>query len=369
MERRTTHKPSKRHELYLTLSPLTLCSCLIFVTSVTVAFDYVSFVRDVGREICPYTNFCHTNASKILDDDDIPCCLPCSCADDCWKLNGDCCPDKTLTDRHTPKVSCKAAVVKRKFGDTRDYNGYNHGVARYRVVDTCLGDEDNLTLVAECEGNKTKIEHFVWVSDKTGRIFDNRFCAFCNGLNVTEFVMWGIRTTCFSVLKSNYSSLSQTLLSDQCDFRLELPRTELHAVQNSRCFTPGVFQCNQTGVWDYHNSSIEMACETFDSPVLYLPPGRMGVSLESKTRIYKNIYCVACNEQTHLDLCPLLKLDGSRFGGNPMGILIDYKAHSAAPHQQAAEKWNEQCDTDEVYDGFKVCSYIQAFYCSYVKHL
>ena len=361
MESRKTHLNFKPHELYMNLSPLTICSCLIFVTSVTVAFDYVSFVHDASREICPYTNFCQTNASMTLKDDEVSCCLPCSCSDNCAEMNGDCCPDKTVRIKLAPLAKCKAVIVKRKIGDSRRYDGYSYNVPRYRVVDTCLGDENNLTLVADCEGNKSTIEHFLWVSDKTGRIFDNRFCALCNGLDSDEIVVWGLRTSCISVLKSNYFSLSATLLSNQCDIRLELPSKEAHVIQNARCFTPSISRCNQTGHWDHHNSSIETACATFDSPVLYFPPddGRKGANVHL-VKIFKNLYCVACNERTSRSpspLCPQIKPTDGRKQFSTFSILVDYvHVRSAKEGLQDKDDEKKHCATDEVRDSYKVGS-------------
>ena len=47
------------------------------------------------RQACPYTNFCHQNASLTMKEDSQAPCRTCSCADDCW-IRKNCCPDKIL---------------------------------------------------------------------------------------------------------------------------------------------------------------------------------------------------------------------------------------------------------------------------------
>ena len=346
----------KQGDLWVKLSLLTICSCLVFVTSVTLAFDHVTFVHDVGHKICPYTKFCETNASMTLKDNETPCCMPCSCADDCAEINGDCCPDKALPIKKAPLAKCKAVVVKRKLGDTSSYDGYTHGVPRYRVLDTCPKDENNVSLVAECEGNKTRLDHFLWVSDFSGRTFENRFCALCNGLNNDEIVVWGLRTTCFSVLKTNLSSLEGTLLSLQCDFRLELP-SKAYARPDSTCLTPNILRCNQSGLWNQHNSSIEAACKTYDSPVLSLSQDERISPTGHIVKIYKNLYCVVCNEQnlwsTNL-LCPQLR-PTERDPGTAFSILIDYlHIRSVIEQLQTKDEGKGHCEQEQVYDDFKV---------------
>ena len=346
----------KPNNLYVDLCPLTLCSCLAFVTSVTLAFDYVTFVHDVSHEICPYTNFCETNASMTLTDNETPCCMPCSCTDDCAEMNGDCCPDKALPIKLSPIAKCKAVVVKRKKSDRRKYDGYMFNVPRYRVIGTCPKDENNDTLVAECEGNKTRLDHFLWTSDISGRTFENRFCALCNGLKSDEIVVWGLRTSCVSVLTSTIASLETTLLSRECDLVLELPHIETRPIQSARCFIPSKFRCNQTGLWNYRNSSIEAACETFDSPVMYFPQDTLVGIRGYVPTVFKNIYCVVCNGlniSSANHLCPLLLLESDRDESISLSILIGFvETHSVTE----LDKDEKHCNIDEVYDRYKVCS-------------
>lgn len=103
----------------------------VFVISVCNTASWVENQSD-GTDfykLCPYNSYCKTNASKMLtDENQIPCCWPCSCENDCWK-RGNCCPDYTEGVTKAPTQSCKATLIKRNiYRIPSDLNGFNSGV-------------------------------------------------------------------------------------------------------------------------------------------------------------------------------------------------------------------------------------------------
>ena len=64
------------------------------------------------RQVCPYTNFCHQNASLTMkEDSQAPCCRACSCANDCW-IRNNCCPDKILLAKTSTAAKEKSKKVQ-----------------------------------------------------------------------------------------------------------------------------------------------------------------------------------------------------------------------------------------------------------------
>ena len=153
----------------------------------------------------------------------VPCCTPCSCLDNCWGL-GNCCPDKELIGHSAPELKCALAMVKEP-GIT-EYNGYNYGIPRYRIVSSCPNEENNKTLVDKCASkNKTSILDYTWVTDEsTGMIFQNEYCARCH--NVDRYFKWQIRTTYRSVLSANFSSLPNSIHAPYCELIMNYLKIE-----------------------------------------------------------------------------------------------------------------------------------------------
>ena len=79
---------------------LTLCYNIV-----TLAVNDKEQVLQLASTACPYTTFCSTDAWAIRpnETEKEPCCLPCSCDDDCWVLDN-CCPDKDLIDEPRPPI-------------------------------------------------------------------------------------------------------------------------------------------------------------------------------------------------------------------------------------------------------------------------
>ena len=317
---------------------------MIFVISLNENLDVTTFINSYGPTVCPYTNFCHTKATETLNNDThMPCCLPCSCEENCWRI-GNCCPDRNVTDFEFPELKCIDTMVKRRANDNSLYAGYTVGIQRYRVKDSCLGSENNETLIKLCtEDDKTTIEKYTWVSEKSsGRIFQNRYCALCN--NVTDFVEWQIRTRYWPTLFSNISQLLKSIFSDHSVLTTEVPVIQLKLAEMYRCLIPQVSKCNESGLWRHFDETIVRACEMYESPI-FIPD-------HIRIYTYKNIYCYICNvEFVRIDntVCANWEIE-SKDIGHDFSALIDFRRFQ----QDHEETNNAVCHVEEVYDMFMV---------------
>lgn len=163
-------------------------------------------VLDLASQVCPYTNFCRTDAWKIMPNfTDFmvePCCFPCNCDDECWELDN-CCPDKELIDttRHF-NAPCKDSDLYTRLVDLGYLGEF------YRVIDACPFSENWRNFESKCnEQNRTSLEDFIWVSDNTGQIYQNIHCAKCHGIQ--ETVPWQIRTMSSDIMRETLVTLGK----------------------------------------------------------------------------------------------------------------------------------------------------------------
>ena len=290
-------------------------------------------VLDIGLEVCPYTNFCHADARKIRpnDTEDEPCCLPCSCDDDCWAFEN-CCLDKDLIDVTRPRiVPCIDSYVNPR----NTYGGH------FRVIDTCTGSKDGSNLEPKCSReNRTSFEDFVWVSDETGKIYLNKHCAKCHGIK--ETIPWQIRTTCFDILTTTFDNVLEALLSENCNIINTLPEGLNGITDRYKCFETKELvysSCNETGVVTDYSPDIEMACEQITWPYI------LGF------HVAKNVFCAMCNEIKPIaTLGCNIHLDGKGVD-TAFTFLIDYSSLSGLSTEEESE-----CGRNELYDKFMVRS-------------
>ena len=201
---------------------LTSLACILTLTNFNFGFDGQQLVRELGAKLCPYTNFCSSEAAKENPDVTFtPCCRPCFCDDDCWELDN-CCPDKQgKIPASSDLISCKNTNVKSRRLNKREIRTTNS--RHFRVIDTCPSTEDNLTLIGLCMGDhQTVLEDYVWVSDYVnGKIYQNFHCATCH--RIDSYVPWQIKTTCADILQADFFNVEEMLLSDSCDIINAVP--------------------------------------------------------------------------------------------------------------------------------------------------
>ena len=259
------------------------------------AFDGVELVRNIGNSLCPYINYCQTNASgeyNYTDEGWRPSCLPCSCDDDCWLL-GNCCPDKEEPAEHPLILPCKMSKVKRSSNegipfDMTDILKQRVG-ANYRVIDACPLHETNKTLSQKCNGSETTgsrtLSEYVWVSDSvTGMIYQNIYCIKCHAIE--QFWYWKIQTSCMEILDAGVDA--ETLLSMDCDIHNVVPESKAALAAKNQCFDYNFedsfdSDCNVTAGL---NHQFVTACKRSTWPYL--------TSFVQSIHVYKNVFCFVC---------------------------------------------------------------------------
>ena len=303
----------------------------------TLSFCDRDQVRRLASELCPFNKFCHADAKEFMrpDTEREPCCKPCFCDDDCWILDN-CCPDKELMNEPRPSVVPCIDSYLSQSDDSNPDNGF------YRVIDSCPGPEDASYLESKCDrNNRASVEDLIWVSDKTGRIYQNIHCAKCHGINDT--IPWQIQTTCYDIMKVNFENLMGALLSKNCNMVNTVPKDLEHTITKYKCYIPSKLKytsCNATGLMTHYDSDIEAACEQSTWP------------LDSVDYMSKNAFCVLCNEDlpvptpVYLALC---SIGGRQGDASSITFLIDYESVLADNTDKGIS-----CGLDEIFDAFMV---------------
>ena len=299
-------------------------------------------------ELCPYNNYCHANASMVLNSDtEVPCCRPCSCNDDCWK-RGECCPDKEPPSTRPQLERClDTIVIRRDLMDNYTFDGVNYGIPRYYVIDSCPDLETDVMTVMKCSGKSQEtLDDITWVTGtENGKIYKNKFCAECNG--VRSFINWDLVSNCHDITNAEKLK-SGAIIPKGCRLFVN-PPDSMKDMSTNLCILPSISQCNMTGKWDKYDNYIEEACEAFESPFLkkYL----------LTSSVYRNVFCYLCNQQKwdeKEDVCePLTTYYSKKLGSGEFIVLLNQKAI----REMFAEKLEERCNLDEVYEPIQVVLY------------
>ena len=293
-------------------------------------------VLDLGSQVCPYTNFCHTDAWKLVpnDTDDEPCCIPCSCDDDCLELDN-CCPDKDFINASRPPiVPCKDSYLDSRWLKTGQFAVF------YRVIDTCPVSESRSNLKLKCNNqNITTLEDFTWVSDNTGKIYQNIHCAKCHGIE--EPVTWRITAKCFDIMTAKFDNFSEILLSKNCNIKNTPPKDLQQITIKYVCTDPNLLRynsCNESGVMQTYDPALDIACEQSTWP------------FDAGSRTFdKNIFCLLCNRELPQTLDELCIPEGGRDTREPFTFIIDYKSIRSGTTEKQSN-----CGLDEMFDEFLV---------------
>ena len=272
---------------------LSITFMTLFDQQFVTAYNGIKLIKEVGKNICPYTTYCHTNASRNLNttvDDFIPSCLPCSCDEDCWDYRT-CCPDKE-TDSRSTTLPCKLSRVKRP---TVSYTGTVEDVliqrigANYRVVDHCPSSVNNETVREKCEANEgDRLQDYVWVSESAnGMIYQNIHCAECHG--VSQVWHWDIRTSCFEILDT-FVNIEDTLLGTDCDITNTAPDDKASLVSEYRCYDFDL----EDGLSSDCNVSTDLRNDFLTACNQSTWPYIVAMSMQASGKYYKNVFCYAC---------------------------------------------------------------------------
>lgn len=231
-------------------------------------------------------------------------------------------------------MPCRDSYVKPPNGHSAVYSGF------YRVIDSCPSSKDRSNLNPKCSReNRTSLEDLVWVSDKTGKIYQNTYCAECHG--VKESIPWQIETRCYDIMRASFGNLREMLLSEKCII-INTPPEYLKTVTDKyTCVNPQKVlysSCNETGLMDFYDPSVEIACIQSTWPFMF------------DMYLAKNVFCAMCNHDIPLSssnkLCENLDIRGYDSG---FISLIDYASLSADTQEE-----ENDCGLDELFDEFMV---------------
>lgn len=305
-------------------------------------FNQKDYVRNFGSIFCPFTDFCHFQATKKLNDSTVmPSCLPCSCTENCWEV-GDCCPDLGVTGYRPPEYTCKDVFVKRRHLDINYIlDGFDDAYKRYRIIDRCHNNETNATLLNGCEGNNEvgDVQDHLWVSDQSdGRTFQNRYCALCNG--VRNYITWPLRTSSRAVF-TNFDDVSFAGI----DLIVEVPTSLRAVIERYRCYITDFVHCDQSGLSKTYDENIERGCQVYDSPIIHTADAEIYYT-------FKNLFCYMCNGEMFGSIVPTVSRNFSKMF-TPVGIdfiaVIDFNTR-----QSDDVRDDVTCGVDEIYDQFMV---------------
>ena len=229
------------------------------------------------NELCPYTDYCTSNATAKLEDDALmPCCGYCSCTDDCWR-RGNCCPDKLNIIPKQPIETCETVLVKSSI---EHHIGNSADVLRFFVTKSCPTAESDLADM--CRGKvQSSLEDFTWVTDRrTNKIYNNKHCAECHG--VVDYTPWQLSTDCTEAMNGQHSpnEIVNNIIKN-CSLVVIPPLSTEEYM--SRCFQPEITKCNMTGNWQTPDKDIENACSSISQNYLE--------TFFGWTTVYKNVYC------------------------------------------------------------------------------
>ena len=307
--------------------------------------DIAQFISENLGEFCPHS-FCQNPVRESINDEGRrSCCSPCTCDETC-SLLGNCCPDKDEISDEETELPCKDTNIKR--------DPFARFIAKkYRIVDECPQTEGNVELAQNCSStNITSYESMIWVSEtNTGRIYQNRFCAACHGIE--NYVYWHVELTeCPDAFNDGYTLDIDMILKDCPRITLEAQDTIAETVKKYQCFRPEYSTCNKTGLWKVYNETIDNACLSFSMP--YFKTGHKHSG--QIPMIFNNVFCYICNFNNHFEsipkVCPDIDVLFERSRKMSFSILVDFKSYLNG--EDASQKGS--CEVNEIFDPYLVSS-------------
>ena len=164
----------------------------------------------------------------------------------------------------------------------------------YKMVISCPADFPDALKTKKCKAgqNNTNISDAIPITSKlTGLTYVNKHCLFCNEPQVSTASCdeWQIQLDDrYTNYRHRIILYPQSLMYWASNYFFNVhfvPKTQ-SSVKN--CITYDVSSCNQTGLWDNYNKSIESVCRHGDDlPITH--------SVNGNILLFKNIACVHCN--------------------------------------------------------------------------
>ena len=323
----------------------------IAIVKQVVLEDLVSLINDEVvrqtvqefRELCPYTKLCSFNDSKTLPEatnstfEPTSCCAFCECSD----CGISCCPDKLdvyLSDTEVNRltqdpVPCLRLQYKTVTENTTLLQSafYTVSVCPPGYVDVdvqrrCLRDYQDFEFEED-------LSHLVPVSFND-TIFKNKYCAICNGVDLSSLHYWDTKVTCqipatlpvVTSLKELKSALDET---EKCDLFFS---SGDHTYIEKFCDSL-IDRCNMTGLSQPYHPDTERACLSY-------------MSVYKKR--YRNVHCYLCNKKSEDEIQEICKEEDYGYQPNSFVALLDFKG--LVETLASAEVKHDHCTEDHVYD-------------------
>lgn len=311
------------------------CLCIDWFSNVQKLFCHnIMCSESSNRYIGPQSNEdlqVHVEAPRILDPN---CCGKCSCDVTSCVEEGTCCLDAlgylpTLEEIDaTVAMSCDYPQLRPfeidliNAGDpVKMFRQCKRGYPDMEVVKRCEFPELFNDLISQ-----------IPVVDKWNlKSYQNKFCAQCNRIDMSDIVYWDVNIACATSwydpkdLLTNVRNIEQT---KDCNLVYELPNVT--GLTKTTC-TKVISRCNETGLWKSYNALIENACLAYTTIYNFQ---------------YKNVFCYMCNtgDTVAPDVC---LQDPQRIGFFTFAALL--KMPSAETPQIES-----LCAANQIYDSLQV---------------
>ena len=279
-------------DLYMRLT--FVCLCLSTVSSMQTPSDVLwrRIIDDV-YQAAPFNSFCNRTepiVDKIFSSSTYPCMLQCSCDNStCWdKLP--CCPDipEPRTERRRISSCLYPVIYSEPFNVFN--HPQNHADFPIRMIHDCGHEYIGSETHEKCQlfRNTSDLEHMVpVVSNVTGIVYANRFCAECSGTThyqtfTAHFKCWnrlfGFDKWELLALEWNEENRIKLIEAGMCNYIFEAPNKDV--MENNKCMQVRYTYCNESGKWDFKDPFLEDACEAYELPY---------------RDVYRNYHCMLCN--------------------------------------------------------------------------
>lgn len=226
----------------------------------------INKLLSLHEAICPSKTTC-SRPTNIADDLGKFTCFsdPCSCSYQCHDHN-DCCPTKP---HGYLKTNCKAATFLKA-------NEHEH--KELRRVDECLNKSHPYA-----ERCKSEPINVLVVSPETGLLYENEYCAKCNGVKTVTALDARLACSPFDGV-----SITDKFRNGECEFVYFEDNEHKSKISMYSCVSDTadrakkevtVKSCNESGLWTQYDADIAWACE----------------HLIQAFGIFKNVFCYICN--------------------------------------------------------------------------
>ena len=247
----------------------------------------------------PYNTFCNrTEPTEEMPPDTLgslyPCQLQCSCDPFTCGSTLPCCPDIPEKNVILRNTSCLYPVLYIDPNGTSIFtNPRRHAKFPIRMVHGCNDEYIGSELHEQCldyRNTKDMTNLLPVISNKTGLVYVNRFCAECSDdLNFTNFesifACWDNlffdENWEYLALERTYENQIYLIKEGHCVFIFKVPDGQ--NLENNKCFQVEINSCNQTGRWDVKNPYYEAACGAYELPYQW------------SGFVYSNYHCHVCN--------------------------------------------------------------------------